>query len=194
MNDDDDFGVSGAGGGSGKLSYRSIAKTHMYVATWSTNTFLLILSDLRVAEDVALPKATVNKFANEIASSLDVRLTADTRELIADCCSEFVQLLSSEANDICEKDNKKTITPEHVLRALEQLGLGRYLQEVTNEYDRVRCDEKARGRGSSRRDKKKGADTEELQRQQEQLFAMARSDPMAAMNQQAEEKHIPKLP
>ncbi len=124
----------------------------------------------------------MNKFANEIAQSLDVRLTADTRDLIANCCSEFVQLLSSEANEICEKDSKKTITPEHVLRALTQLGLDRYLAEVTSEYEKVRGDEKVRGRGASKRDKKKTVDTAELMRQQEQLFAMARGDPMAAMN------------
>jgi down-regulator of transcription 1 len=84
-------------------------------------------------DDVALPKATVNKFANELASSLEVKLAMDTRELVAECCSEFVQLLSSEANEICEKDAKKTITPEHVLRALKQLGFERYHKEVAGE-------------------------------------------------------------
>lgn len=125
----------------------------------------------------------MNKFANEIAHSLGVRLTADTRDLIANCCTEFVQLLSSEANDICEKDNKKTITPDHILRALSALGLEDYLQEVTNEYEKVRNEERVRGRGASKRDKKKKVgDTEELMRQQEALFAMARGDPMAAMS------------
>lgn len=143
---------------------------------------LTLIPILKFPEDVALPKATVNKFANEIAQSLDVRLTADTRDLIANCCTEFVQLLSSEANEICEKDSKKTITPEHVLRALAQLGLDRYLAEVTSEYEKIRGEEKARGRGSSKRDKKKSVDTAELMRQQELLFAMARGDPMATMN------------
>lgn len=132
--------------------------------------------------DVALPKATVNKFANEIAHSLGVRLTADTRDLIANCCSEFVQLLSSEANEICEKDNKKTISPDHILRALETLGLQSYLPEVKSEYERVRNEEKGRAGGKAKRDKKKKPDdVEELMRQQELLFAMARGDPLAAM-------------
>lgn len=132
--------------------------------------------------DVALPKATVNKFANEVASSSEVRLTSDTRELIAECCSEFVQLLSSEANDICEKEKKKTITPEHVLRALEQLGLDRFREDVMKEYEKAKSDDRLRSRGSSRRDRNKGkpdVNDEELLRQQEQLFALARSDPMA---------------
>lgn len=132
--------------------------------------------------EVSLPKATVNKFANEIASSLDVRLTADTRELIAQCCSEFVQLLSSEANEICEGDSKKTITPEHVLRALKQLGLQRYLADVTKEYDKVRADDRSKGRAAAKRDRKRQSDTTELLRQQELLFAMARKDPINAAN------------
>mmetsp|Transcript_43847 Transcript_43847/g.107645 ORF Transcript_43847/g.107645 Transcript_43847/m.107645 type:complete len:90 (+) Transcript_43847:200-469(+) len=77
----------------------------------------------RGGDDVALPKATVYKFANEMAASMDVRLAAETRELLVECCTEFVQMLSSEANEICEKDKKKTIAPEHILRALNNLGL-----------------------------------------------------------------------
>lgn len=126
----------------------------------------------------------MNKFANEVASGLDVRLTADTRELIVSCCTEFVQLLSSEANDICERDRKKTITPEHVLRALTALGMERFSQDVKDEYEKAKHDDKLKARGGGRRAKEKRpqGDTEELLRQQEALFAMARSDPMAHAN------------
>jgi hypothetical protein len=34
---------------------------------------------------------------------------------------EFIHLLSSEANEICEKESKKTIAPEHIISALEVL-------------------------------------------------------------------------
>lgn len=37
----------------------------------------------------------------------------------AHCAAEFVNLLSSEANELCEKGNKKTVGPEHVLEAME---------------------------------------------------------------------------
>ena len=33
--------------------------------------------------------------------------------------AEFVNLLSSEANEQCEKGKKKTVGPEHVLEAME---------------------------------------------------------------------------
>lgn len=32
--------------------------------------------------------------------------------------TEFVHLVSSEANEICSKENKKTIAPDHVIKAL----------------------------------------------------------------------------
>lgn len=44
--------------------------------------------------------------------------------------SEFVNLLSSESNDISTKEKKNTIHPEHVLKALEDLGFGEFVPEV----------------------------------------------------------------
>lgn len=47
-----------------------------------------------------------------------------------ECCVEFITLISSEANDISEKEAKKTIACEHVERALRDLGFGDYIQDV----------------------------------------------------------------
>lgn len=33
--------------------------------------------------------------------------------------SEFIHMLSTEANEICEAESKKTIAPEHILGALK---------------------------------------------------------------------------
>lgn len=33
--------------------------------------------------------------------------------------AEFINLISSESNEICSKEEKRTIAPEHVLRSLE---------------------------------------------------------------------------
>lgn len=33
--------------------------------------------------------------------------------------SEFIHLISSEANEICEQESKKTIAPEHIIGALK---------------------------------------------------------------------------
>lgn len=54
----------------------------------------------------------------------------DARDLLIECCVEFVTLISSEANDISEKEAKKTIACEHIERALAELGFAEYVPAV----------------------------------------------------------------
>lgn len=54
----------------------------------------------------------------------------DARDLLIDCSVEFVTLISSEANDIAEREAKKTIATEHIDKALRELGFPEYVHEV----------------------------------------------------------------
>ena len=54
----------------------------------------------------------------------------ETRDLLIECCVEFITMISSEANEIAEKDAKKTIACEHINKALEELGYGTYVGEL----------------------------------------------------------------
>lgn len=56
----------------------------------------------------------------------------ETRDLLIECCVEFITMISTEANDIAEKDAKKTIACEHITKALEELGFGEYVPELLN--------------------------------------------------------------
>lgn len=47
-------------------------------------------------------------------------------------------MLSSEANEICAKDSKKTITAEHVLKALENLGLPEYEEDARKTLEELK--------------------------------------------------------
>jgi predicted ATP-dependent protease len=47
---------------------------------------------------------------------------------------EFIHLIASEANEICEKETKKTIAGEHVLAALQALGFEDYVEEVDDVF------------------------------------------------------------
>ena len=67
-------------------------------------------------DDLSIPRAALNKMIKELVPN--VRIANDARELILNCCTEFIHLVSSEANDICNKQNKKTINPEHVLAGI----------------------------------------------------------------------------
>ena len=56
------------------------------------------------------------------------------------CCTEFIHLISSESNDICNQQQKKTISAEHVLVALEKLGYGDFrkdAEEVAGNYSSI---------------------------------------------------------
>lgn len=64
-------------------------------------------------EELTLPRASINKMIKELVPS--VRIANEARELVLNCCTEFIHLLSSEANEICNNLNKKTINAEHVL-------------------------------------------------------------------------------
>ena len=65
-------------------------------------------------EELTLPRAAMNKMIKEVMPN--VRVANEARELILQCSTDFIHLLSSEANEICDKQQKKTISPEHVLQ------------------------------------------------------------------------------
>ena len=64
-------------------------------------------------DDLSVPRAALNKMIKELLPN--IRVANDARELILNCCTEFIHLISSEANEACAKQNKKTISPDHIL-------------------------------------------------------------------------------
>ena len=87
------------------------------------------------------------------------------------CATQFIHLLSSEANEICEKKhNKRTIAPEHAFTALENLGFGTMVKEGTNALNEYKS-AVAKKRRKSHRLENLGIPVEELLKQQQELFA-----------------------
>ncbi|MCJ1373674.1 hypothetical protein MMC20_004903 [Loxospora ochrophaea] len=82
------------------------------------------------ADDLTLPKATIQKIISEILGPSPLTFAKDARDLLIDCSVEFITLISSEANEIAEKEAKKTIATEHIDRALRELGFPEYVPEV----------------------------------------------------------------
>ena len=68
-------------------------------------------------EDLTIPRAAMNKMIKELLPQ--IRVANEARELILNCCTEFIHLISSEANEICNKQQKKTINAEHVLSGMQ---------------------------------------------------------------------------
>lgn len=122
-------------------------------------------------DELTLPRSAVNKMIKELLPHL--RVANNSRELLLNCCTEFILLLSSQANEICEKHQKKTILPDHVMEALKELGFGNYVPEVKDVLSNFKIQLSTRNRGVKKLDKS-GISEEELIRQQQALFAEAR--------------------
>lgn len=135
-------------------------------------------------EELTLPRASVNKMIKDALPN--IRVANDVREMIMNCCTEFIHLVSSEANQVCMSQQKKTINAEHLLTgklfiiinyyilyyiikilALDHLGFGDYRAQA----EEVVKDCKSKRRRQSTRLENLGIPEEELLRQQQELFA-----------------------
>lgn len=91
----------------------------------------------RSATCVDLAAATVQKIINEVLAAQpgaetgqSMTFAKETRDLLIECCVEFITMISAEANEIAEKDAKKTIACEHITKSLEDLGFGAYVPDM----------------------------------------------------------------
>ncbi|EZF34445.1 hypothetical protein H101_02024, partial [Trichophyton interdigitale H6] len=85
---------------------------------------------------------------------------------------EFITLISSEANEISEKEAKKTIACEHIEKALTDLGFGDYVPDVLAIAEEHKEQLKTREKRTNKIDQS-GMSHEELLRLQQELFRSA---------------------
>jgi Holliday junction resolvasome RuvABC DNA-binding subunit len=104
----------------------------------------------------------------------DVVCAKETRDLVIECCVEFIHLISSEANEICEQESKKTIAPEHIIAALKRLGFDAFTHEVEDVLKDHKQQQKDREKKVSKFEQS-GMTEEELLAKQEELFAASRA-------------------
>lgn len=122
-------------------------------------------------EDVTLPRATLIKMIKENMPS-DMRVSSDLIDLMIECCTEFVHMIYSQANEVCVAEKKSTIAPDHVLEALKQLDLAEWMDQVQQTLNEFKDTVKQ----SSTKDKAGSApdmSEEELLAMQQKLFADA---------------------
>ncbi|KAI3521884.1 hypothetical protein L1887_11359 [Cichorium endivia] len=127
----------------------------------------------KTKEDASLPKATMTKIIKEMLPP-DVRVARDTQDLLIECCVEFINLISSESNEVCSREDKRTIAPEHVLKALEVLGFGDYIEEVYAAYEQHKLETVDTVRGGKCTNGAEMTEEEALAEQQ-RMFAEARA-------------------
>eukprot|EP00201_Polytomella_parva_P017293 CAMPEP_0175063194 /NCGR_PEP_ID=MMETSP0052_2-20121109/14611_1 /TAXON_ID=51329 ORGANISM="Polytomella parva, Strain SAG 63-3" /NCGR_SAMPLE_ID=MMETSP0052_2 /ASSEMBLY_ACC=CAM_ASM_000194 /LENGTH=144 /DNA_ID=CAMNT_0016329345 /DNA_START=57 /DNA_END=491 /DNA_ORIENTATION=+ len=56
-------------------------------------------------------------------------------EMLVQCCTEFIHLVASQANEVGTREKKNTIQPEHVLKALTELGFDDFVADVASTYE-----------------------------------------------------------
>ncbi|MCJ1415734.1 Down-regulator of transcription 1 [Xylographa parallela] len=104
--------------------------------------------------------ATIQKIITEILGDKSgLTFGKEARDLLIDCSVEFITLISSEANEIAEKESKKTIAAEHIDKALRELGFPEYVSETREKKTNKLQDS--------------GLTDEQLLQQQQELFRSA---------------------
>ncbi|KAI3495124.1 hypothetical protein L1887_37301 [Cichorium endivia] len=66
------------------------------------------------------------------------KISDDAKETIQECVSEFISFVTGEANDRCQREQRKTITAEDILWAMSKLGFDDYIEPLTIYLHRYR--------------------------------------------------------
>ncbi|KAJ9122462.1 hypothetical protein QFC22_001888 [Naganishia vaughanmartiniae] len=129
-----------------------------------------------------LPRATVQKIIKEILmnpenkpSTKELSCAKETVDVLSSACLEFIKMISMQSNEICEKDKKKTIAPEHAIQAISTLGWDQHEKDLKDTWENSREVTKAIQERSHASRHTAGMTEAELLAAQEQLFAASRA-------------------
>ncbi|CAL5410316.1 unnamed protein product [Camellia sinensis] len=88
-------------------------------------------------QDRFMPIANVIRIMRKILPP-HAKISDDAKETIQECVSEFISFITGEANDRCQREQRKTITAEDVLWAMSKLGFDDYIEPLTLYLNRFR--------------------------------------------------------
>lgn len=88
-------------------------------------------------QDRFMPIANVIRIMRKILPS-HAKISDDAKETIQECVSEYISFITSEANERCQREQRKTITAEDVLYAMSKLGFDDYIEPLTVYLHRYR--------------------------------------------------------
>eukprot|EP01018_Ginkgo_biloba_P041197 Gb_00064 [translate_table: standard] len=102
-------------------------------------------------QDRFMPIANVIRIMRKVLPN-HAKISDDAKETIQECVSEFISFITSEANDRCQKEQRKTITAEDVLWAMNKLGFDDYMDPLTaylQKYREIEGDHRGSIRGEA---------------------------------------------
>ncbi|EEF39591.1 nuclear transcription factor Y subunit B-9 isoform X2 [Ricinus communis] len=88
-------------------------------------------------QDQYMPIANVIRIMRRILPP-HAKISDDAKETIQECVSEYISFITGEANDRCQREQRKTITAEDVLWAMGKLGFDDYVEPLTLFLNRYR--------------------------------------------------------
>lgn len=124
-------------------------------------------------EELSLPRATVQKILSEILPP-DTVFTKEAKEALIECCINFIMIVATESNDIAEQDLKKTISTDHVIRSMENLGFDHYIPILNDFIESCKNSAKIKEKRKENKFTKSGMTDEELLAKQQELFRASR--------------------
>lgn len=125
----------------------------------------------RADEELSLPRSTIDK----IITHNKLGVPRPIRELLIRYCDNFISYVALQANLLCEKQKRKTISHEHIIKALENMGFSHYIKECKEVYqENVNLSKMKPSKINKLKTSK--FTIEELKEQQDKLFENARRE------------------
>ncbi|CAA7406843.1 unnamed protein product [Spirodela intermedia] len=88
-------------------------------------------------QDRFMPIANVIRIMRRVLPT-HAKIADDAKETVQECVSEYISFVTSEANERCQQEQRKTITAEDLLWAMSKLGFDDYVQPLTLFLQRYR--------------------------------------------------------
>ncbi|CAK8570771.1 unnamed protein product [Lathyrus sativus] len=88
-------------------------------------------------QDQYMPIANVIRIMRRILPS-HAKISDDAKETIQECVSEYISFITAEANERCQREQRKTVTVEDLLWAMGKLGFDDYVHPLTFYLQRYR--------------------------------------------------------
>ncbi|XP_050112601.1 nuclear transcription factor Y subunit B-3-like [Malus sylvestris] len=88
-------------------------------------------------QDRYMPIANVIRIMRRILPP-HAKISDDAKETMQECVSEYIAFITGEANERCQREQRKTVTAEDVLWAMGKLGFDNYVEPLTIYLQRYR--------------------------------------------------------
>jgi histone H3/H4 len=88
-------------------------------------------------QDRLMPIANVIRIMRRVLPP-HAKISDDAKETIQECVSEYISFITGEANERCQREQRKTITAEDVLWAMSRLGFDDYVDPLSVYLHRFR--------------------------------------------------------